>query len=101
MWVPFHIFINKTINKMADYSNRHYMIFNVSELSSIDFNEVMETSADTVRKSVDETLTFVKYDGDAPATVDALTTKTGSYTHSEILTILATDVWTNPDTGSI
>lgn len=86
---------------MADYSNRHYMIFNVSELDSIDFNEVMETSADTVRKSVDETLTFVKYEGDEPATVAALTTKTGSYSHSEILAILATDVWTNPDTGSM
>ena len=86
---------------MADYSNRHYMIFNVNELSTIDFNEVMETSIDTVRKSVDENYTFVKYEGDEPPTVAALTTKTGSYTHSEILTILATSEWTNPDTGSI
>ena len=35
------------------YSNRCYVIFNTSELQSVDFNQVYETSADTVRKSVD------------------------------------------------
>ena len=44
--------------------NRKYIIFDVSELDKIDFNEVQETSSGTVRKSVDETLTFVKYDSD-------------------------------------
>jgi hypothetical protein len=32
------------------YENRNYMIFNVSELDTIDFEVVLETSAETVRK---------------------------------------------------
>jgi hypothetical protein len=73
------------------------MIFNVSELPNVDFNQVLETSIDTVRKSVDETKTFVKWDGEAiPSSIDALTTKEGPYTYDQILTILATEEWTNP-----
>ena len=74
------------------------MIFNVSELDTIDFNEVLETSAETVRKSVDETKTFVKWDGvTIPPSVEALTTKEGPYTYTEILDILATPEWTDPN----
>ena len=74
------------------------MIFDVSELPQIDFNEVLETSVETVRKSVDETKTFVKWDGDViPSSIDALTTKEGPYTYEEILAILATPEWTDPN----
>jgi hypothetical protein len=79
------------------YENREFMIFNVSELSQIDFTQVLETSIDTVRKSVDETKTFVKWDGTTiPSSVDSLTTKEGPYTYNEILDILATPEWTDP-----
>jgi hypothetical protein len=77
-----------------EYSNREFMIFNVSELSNINFNEVLETSAETVRKSVDETKTFVKWDGEEiPQTVQSLQTKEGPYTYDEILQILSTPEW--------
>jgi len=77
---------------------KYYVIFNVSELDKIDFNQVFETSADTVRKSVDGTLTFVKYaTGEMPSSVASLDTKVGPYSHEEILVILATPEWTNPD----
>ncbi len=35
---------------------KYYVIFNVSELNKIDFEQVFETSIETVRKSVDGTL---------------------------------------------
>ena len=74
--------------------NRKYIIFNVSELDKINFYEVQETSVDTIRKSVDETLTFVKYDGDEmPPSVLSLTTKQGPYTQTEILEIINTPEW--------
>ena len=79
------------------YENREFMIFNASELPQIDFTQVLETSIDTIRKSVDETKTFVKWDGTTiPSSVDSLTTKEGPYTYSEILDILATPEWTDP-----
>lgn len=76
--------------------DRKYMIFNISELSKINFSQVLETSAQTVRKSVDETKTFVKWEGDIPQCVNELDTKEGPYTHSEILTILSGPFWTDP-----
>ena len=77
------------------FNHRNFMIFNVSELGSVDFNEVLETSQNTVRKSVDETKTFVKWEGETtPTSVDSLTTKEGPYTYNEILTILSTPEWT-------
>jgi len=84
------------MQELQEYDNRRFMIFNVSELNQIDFNTVLETSADTVRKSVDETKTFVKWDGTMPTCVSNLTTKEGPYTYEEILTILSTPEWTNP-----
>jgi hypothetical protein len=78
------------------YQERNYVIFNVSELNKIDFNQVLETSADTVRKSVDGTKTFVKWGGDEPSCISELTTKEGPYTHEEILQILSTEEWTKP-----
>lgn len=80
------------------YEQRQFMIFNVSELTNIEFSEVMETSIDTVRKSVDGTKTFVKWDGETvPTSVENLTTKEGPYTYSEMLEILAGIDWTNPN----
>ena len=80
------------------YENREFMIFNVSELDTINFNEVLETSIDTVRKSVDETKTFVKWDGATiPPSIEALTTKQGPYTYTEILSILSTSEWNAPN----
>jgi hypothetical protein len=79
-----------------DYENREFMIFNISELSDIDFTTVLETSIDTVRKSVDETKTFVKWDGEMPECVSNLTTKEGPYNYEEILTILSTSEWSEP-----
>jgi hypothetical protein len=81
-----------------EYTNREFMIFNVSELDQIDFSQVLETSVDTVRKSVNQTKTFVKWDGETiPSSVSSLTTKEGPYSYSEIVDILATSEWTDPN----
>jgi hypothetical protein len=74
--------------------SRKYVIINADEVDSVDFSQVDETSADTIRYSVDGSLTFVKFDTDT--TPSFLEGKT-QYSHSEILTILATDEWTDPD----
>lgn len=83
------------------YTDREFMIFPVAELNKIDFAQVLETSAGTVRKSVDGLKTFVKWNGmEIPSCVSTLTGTEGPYTYDEILTILATPEWTDPDTLS-
>lgn len=83
-------------NIMAD---RNYLIFSSASLDQVDFDQVIETSADTVRKSVDETKTFIKWEGDTPTFLDNLSGKEGPYTHEEILAILATAEWEPPMEG--
>ena len=85
------------IMETQEYENREFMIFNVTELGTIDFTQVLETSTETVRKSVDGTKTFVKWDGSTPQCVIDLTTSEGPYTYDEILQILSTPEWTDPN----
>lgn len=75
------------------YADRRYVIFDCTELPLIDFSQVYETSADTVRKSTDLTKTFVKFDLPMPSSISALTTKSVNYTHEEILVILSGPEW--------
>lgn len=72
---------------------RKYVIIDSSEVSSVDFSQVLESSADTLRYSIDGTKTFVKFKGDTPSFLDGKT----QYTHSEILSILAGAEWTSED----
>lgn len=78
------------------YENRQYVIFNVNELPLVDFAQVLESSPETVRRSLDNTKTFVKFTS-PPTFLDQLTSKQGLYTHEEILAILATPEWTDPN----
>ena len=69
-----------------------FVILNTDELGIVGFDQVAEISAEYCRYSLDGTKTFVKYIGEQPSFLSGKT----EYTHSEILTILATDEWT-PD----
>ena len=72
---------------------KKYVILDTAEISSVDFNQVLETSIDSLRYSVDGSKFLLKYEGDTPSFLEDKT----QYTHSEILTILATPEWTDSD----
>lgn len=78
------------------FENRKYVIIPTTEITNVDFKEVLETSSETCRYSVDTTKTFVKYEGEQPASVAAISGKSIEYSHSEIINILATEEWTTP-----
>ena len=67
-----------------------YVIINASEIGSIDFSQVNETSVSTLRYSLDNSQTFVKFEGDTPSFLEGKT----QYTHSEITTVLDGADWT-------
>ena len=71
------------------YENRKYVIINASEVGTVDFSQVNETSADTLRYSLDDSQTFVKFDGDTPSFLSGKT----QYNNSQIRTILAGEDW--------
>lgn len=78
---------------VMEFENRKYVIFNLSEIDVIDFSQVLETSAETLRLSVDGTKTFVKWDGEVPECVQNLTTKEDYLTHEEMLQAMNTEEW--------
>ena len=84
-----------------DYSNRTYAFANWSDIGSVDFSQVMETSAATVRKSLDNSLFILKwYTADTPTFVtDGSVTLSWSGSHSQCLQHLLGPNWT--DTGSM
>ena len=79
---------------MSDrFPNRRWVVFNTSETGSIDFSQVLQSSADTLRLNLSGSQTFVKYEGSQPSSVTALSSKSQEYTHSEMLGILTGSAW--------
>ena len=64
--------------------NKKFVILNISELSNVDFSQVLEHSADTLRYNKDRTKTFVKYEGTQPSFLSGKT----EYTMGEIKAII-------------
>ena len=76
------------------FENRKWIIINVSDITEEMIENAIQTSMDTLRKTLDNSKAILKWDGDTPSCFDGLTT----YTHSEIRTELAKSAWT--DNGS-
>ena len=72
--------------------SKKYVILDSDEVPDIVFSEVFETSADTLRYNSSGTQTFVKYEGSKPRFLYGKDT----YTHSEIMAIIATSPWNIP-----
>ena len=72
---------------------RTYVIIDASEVANVDFSQVSETSADTLKYSVDGTKTFVKFEGDTPSFLIG----EPQYTHEEILNILSGPEWVSDE----
>ena len=73
------------------FENRKWIIINVSDTTEEMISSAIQSSMDTLRKTLDGSKAILKWDGDTPSCFDGLTT----YTHSEILTELAKSAWTN------
>jgi len=73
--------------------DRQYVIINTDELSTINFEHVLETSVDTLRYNVAGDQTFVKYEGAKPRCLYGKDT----LSHSAMLTVLEDESWTAPE----
>jgi hypothetical protein len=85
-----------------NYSNRTYAFVNTSDIGSVDFSQVMETSATTVRKSIDESQFILKwYTAEWPSFIAPSGSVTPAWqgSHADCLTQLTSSFWT--DTGSM
>ena len=107
---------------MSTFPNRRWLIIPTTATGSIDFNQILESSPESLRLSVDGTKTFIKYEineilEDQTYTIPnpetgqetSYTTLAGvygrphiyqegdtEYNHEEILEILSTEEWSTP-----
>ena len=76
-----------------DYSNRHWVIVNVSDITEEMISNAIQSGMGTLRKTNDGNKAILKWEGDTPSCFDGMTT----YTHSEILTELTKADWTSSE----
>jgi hypothetical protein len=75
--------------------NRRYLIIPTSIIQTINFDEVYETSSETLRLSTDGNWTFIKYD--LPTRPSIYSEEYNEYTHTQMLEILSTPEWTQQE----
>ena len=69
-----------------------YTILNKQELNNVDFTDVLETSANTLRYNNAKTEFLLKFDGNTPQFLDGKTL----YDYEGIMQILNSPEWTQP-----
>ena len=70
-----------------------YTIISSSDLSNINYNEVLETSAATTRCSLDDTFAILKYFDTMPSSITSLSYTPIEYTHTEVQNIMTGSNW--------
>lgn len=80
------------------HNNKTYAIINLTDISLIDFSQIAQSSASTIRKSLDDTQFVIKWEeGYTPTFItDSSVVPVGTYDHHAILEIMATDKWSEP-----
>ena len=75
-------------------NNKTYSICNIAtDLKNIDFSQVGESSASTIRKSLDDTLFVIKYSSEPLFIKDGTVKPSQTLTHSEALELMSTAAW--------
>jgi len=77
------------------HNTKTYAVINLTDLDLIDFSQIGETSASTVRKSLDNTQFVIKWEeGYTPTFIsDSSVIPVGTYDHHAILELMATPEW--------
>tara|TARA_R100001530_G_C4215947_1_gene128663 strand:+ start:316 stop:546 length:231 start_codon:yes stop_codon:yes gene_type:complete len=74
------------------WENRKWVIVDILDITDEMIFNAIQSSINTLRKSLDDSKAILKWDGDTPSCFDGMTT----YSHSEILNILQSSDW-NPN----
>ena len=74
----------------------HYAIIKTSDLANIDFDQIGETSADTLRYNLAQTEFIIKWDTTPTFITDGSVVPVSELTHEEALALMATAEWSEP-----
>jgi len=73
-------------------SDNIYAVISTADVDNVNFDELLDTGADTLRCNNDNTKCIVKWIGSVPSSIAAISYE-GAYTHQEIKQILKTESW--------
>ena len=73
-----------------------YATIDIADLGLIDFSQIHETSAETIRKSLDETEFIIKYDAVPTFILDGSVEILQAMNHDEALQLMASEKWSEP-----
>lgn len=74
-----------------------YAIIQTSDLSNIDFSQIGETSANTLRYNLANTEFVIKWNSTPTFISDGSVVPVSTLTHAEALAIMATAEWSEPE----
>ena len=75
----------------------HYAIINTSDLSNIDFSQIGETSADTLRYNLAGTEFIIKWNTEPTFIADGSVVPVSELTHEQALALMQTPEWSEPE----
>ena len=79
------------------YNTKIYAILNIGDLDSVNFNDVISTSKETIRKSIDESQFLVKYKTTPNFISDGTVSPVSVMNHEDCLALMATEDWTSSE----
>lgn len=74
----------------------HYAIIQTSDLANIDFDQIGETSADTLRYNLAGTEFVIKWNSTPTFISDGTVVPVSELTHDQALALMATAEWSEP-----
>ena len=74
-----------------------YAIIDINDITSVDFSQVEQNSAETVRKSLDGSQFVLKWEIEPTFITDGNIVPLQTLSHSECLTLMSTPEWSEPD----
>lgn len=75
----------------------HYATISSTDLSSIDFDQIGETSENTLRYNLANTEFVIKYNTTPTFISDGSVVPVSELTHEQALTLMATPEWSEPE----
>lgn len=74
-----------------------YAIIQTSDLANIDFNQIGETSENTLRYNLANTEFVIKWNSTPSFIADGTIVPVSTLTHQEALAVMATAEWSEPE----
>jgi len=74
-----------------------YAIIDINDISKVDFSQVEQNSAETVRKSLDGLKFVLKWNEEPTFITDGTIVPLQTLTHEECLALMSTAEWSEPE----